>query len=96
MSTNDIQATQSSTITLTAALNDDSINSGKVIFKINGKTVKDANSKVIYAKIVNGTANVEYALPASMKVSSYTITATYMPISGEKLTSEATLLVTKE
>lgn len=33
------------------------INSGKVAFKVNGKTLKDANGKVIYAKSSKRTSN---------------------------------------
>ncbi len=38
------------------------ISKGKVTFKINGKTLKDANGKVIYAKLVNGTATIDYMI----------------------------------
>ena len=32
------------------------ITNGKVTFKVNGKTLKDTNGKVIYVKMINGTA----------------------------------------
>ncbi|AWX31876.1 hypothetical protein [Methanosphaera sp. BMS] len=96
LTTSDITATTGEEITLTATLNDNTINNGKVIFKINGKTVKDSNCKVIYGKVVNGEVNVNYIIPTTMKIGNYNITATYMPTSGEKLTAEATLAVAKE
>ncbi|MBQ6220679.1 MAG: hypothetical protein IJJ47_13185 [Methanosphaera sp.] len=38
-------------LTATITDGDNIINTGKVVLKINGKTVKDANVKVIYAKV---------------------------------------------
>ena len=35
------------------------INQGKVTFNVNGKTLKDVNGKVIYAKVVNGTEQLK-------------------------------------
>ncbi|RAP51858.1 MAG: hypothetical protein BZ137_09590 [Methanosphaera sp. rholeuAM130] len=67
----------------------------KIAFKINGKTIKDANGKVIYAKVVNGQVNVEYTIPESMKAGNYTITAVYTSPNSEKVTSEATLTIIK-
>ena len=43
----------------------------RLVIKINGKTVKDANSRVIYAKVNNGIAIIEYTLPADMKSNDY-------------------------
>ena len=57
-----LTATAGETINITARItaNDETltdINKGKVTFKVNGKTLKDANGKVIYAKVVNGSNN---------------------------------------
>ena len=80
LTTSNITASTGSTITLTATITDGAkqINNGKIVFKINGKTVKDANGKVIYAKVVNGQVSVEYTLPIEMKANEYNITATYI------------------
>ena len=93
--TEDVTATAGSQVQLTATLSDNTINTGKIIFKINGKTVKDENGKVIYAKVVNGQVTVNYTIPESMKTDTYTITAVYISSNSEKLTAEATLTVTK-
>lgn len=85
--------TQESTITLRATLNDNRINTGKIIFKINGKAVKDSNGKVIYAKVVNGQVNIDYTLPEIMKNGVYNITATYIPSNGEKMYANTTLKI---
>ena len=56
----------------------DNITGGKLTFKINGKTVKDANGKVIYAKVVDGLAQVEYIVPESLIGKEVNITAVYL------------------
>lgn len=58
------------------------------------KAVKDANGKVIYAKVTNGTVSVEYTIPETMKIKEYTITATLIATSYEKLVDTKTLTVT--
>ena len=87
ITTNNINTTANSTITLKATINAGNtlINTGKIVFKINGKTVKDANGKVIYAKVVNNTVSVEYTIPESYKTGNYTITATYKSVDYPKL-----------
>ena len=69
------------------------INTGKVAFKINGKTVKDANGKVIYAKVINNTVSMEYALPESYKVGSYNLTAVFVASGYDKLVDTKTLII---
>jgi len=86
--------TTASTTQLTATLSDNTINTGKIVFKINGKTVKDANGKVIYAKVVNGTASVDYTLPESYKAGNYTVTATFIASGYDRLEASETLTVT--
>ena len=93
--TEDVTATAGSTVVLTATLSDTTINKGKIVFKINGKTVKDANGKVVYAKVVNGMVSVNYTIPENMKAGDYTITAIYMPTAGDRVESNATLTVIK-
>ena len=97
LTTNDITATAGETITLTATITDNNkvINTGKVVFKINGKTVKDANGKVIYAKVVNNQVNVEYTLPADMKDKEYNITVTFISSDYDKLETTATMTIVK-
>ena len=84
------------TINLTKTITDDDtqINTGKVVFKINAMTVKDKKGKIIYAKIVNNTASVEYTLPESMKAKQYNITAIFTSTDYDKLEDTKTLTVT--
>lgn len=55
--------------------NNNTVNSGKVIIKINGITLKDNEGKTIYAKVKNGTAIFNYKIPTS-NINSY-ISAVY-------------------
>ncbi|RAP54380.1 MAG: hypothetical protein BZ137_02490, partial [Methanosphaera sp. rholeuAM130] len=76
----DFTANAGETVTLTANVKDvfgDAVTSGKVTFKVNGKTVKDANGKVIYAKVIDGVASVEYAVPEDFAGQNFTVTAVY-------------------
>ena len=95
LTTEDITASTGDKITLKATItdNDKVINTGKIVFKINGKTVKDENGKVIYAKVVNNTVEFEYTLPESYKAGMYNITATFISADYDRLTDSKTLTV---
>ncbi|WP_302853038.1 right-handed parallel beta-helix repeat-containing protein, partial [Methanosphaera stadtmanae] len=42
------------------------INTGRVVFKVNGKTIKDTNGNIIYATVKDGIATIEnYTVPAN-------------------------------
>ena len=96
ITTEDITTTAGDKITLKATItdNDKVINTGKVVFKINGKSIKDADGKVIYAKVVNNQVIVEYTLPESYKVGTYTITAVLISSNYERLQDNKILTVT--
>ena len=95
----EITLTAGQTVTLTARLTDqleNNITGGKVVFKVNGKTLKDANGKVIYAKVTDGVATAEYTIPDSMADTNITVQATYTGTSKyNKETSEISVQVTK-
>jgi hypothetical protein len=93
ITTEDKTATTNSTINLTATFNYNSVNTGKVVFKVNGKTVKDTNGKVVYAKVVNGTGSVEYTIPENMKAGNYNITVSFTALGYDKLVDTKTLTV---
>ena len=82
------------TATLTAritTIDNTQINEGKIIFKINGKTLKDTNGKVIYVKISNGIATLEYDMPINLIGQNITLTATY---SGSSNYNQESLSIT--
>ena len=90
-----MQVYNGETVTLAVTVSEGSapVNVGKVVFKVNGKTVKDENGKVVYAKVVNGTVSVEYTLPENMKAGNYNITVSFTAPGYEKLTDTKTLTV---
>lgn len=93
--TEDITANSGSTINLTATITSVTpVNTAKVVFKINGKTVKDESGKVIYAKVVNNHVNFEYTLPENMAAGTYNITATLISADYGKLEDSKSLTVT--
>ena len=95
ITTEDVQATAGSTVTLKATIAAATpVNTGKVVFKINGKTVKDSNGKVIYAKVTNGQVNVTYDIPADMKAKDYVLTATFISSDYKGLEDTKILTVT--
>lgn len=68
------------TITLTAQVTDaedNPLTGGKLIFKLNGATIKDDEEKVIYARTNNGTATITYNIPLNYKTKTYNLTAVY-------------------
>ena len=75
-----ITAMSGETITLRAKITDttgDRINTGKVVFKLNGKTLKDENGNTLYAKVTDGEATLDYTIPAIYSAKTYTLTAVY-------------------
>ena len=68
------------TITLRAKIvdaNGDNINRGKVVFKLNGKTLTDKNGKTLQASVVDGEAVLEYTIPSTYSAKTYNLTAVY-------------------
>ena len=60
------------------------LNNGKVVFKLNGKTLKDESGKVIYAKVVNGVATLDYTF-TDVKAKVYTLSAVLISTEYERL-----------
>ena len=69
------------------------VNGGKVVFKINGITIKEDDNPV-KVNVVNGTASYTYTLPA-FSVKNYTITAVYGN-DTTRLENNATLTINKQ
>ena len=57
--------------------NGDNINRGKVVFKLNGKTLTDKNGKTLQASVVVGEAVLEYTIPSTYSAKTYNLTAVY-------------------
>ena len=75
-----ITAKAGQTITFRAKIVDaagDNINKGKVVFKLNGKTLKDTNGETIYAQVKDRKAVMDYTIPGIYSAKTYTLTAVY-------------------
>ncbi len=53
------------------------VNGGRVVFKVNGKVLRDVNGNVIYVNVVDGKALLNYTCPVSWSKANVTITAVY-------------------
>ena len=71
------------------------INSGRLVFKLNGKTLKGEDGKALYVDVVNGIANTTYTIPAKTKAKAYTLTAVFTDVAYERAECEAELVVAK-
>ena len=87
--------TKGETVTFTVKVTDNgaNINEGKVVLKINGKTLKNADGKVIYANVVDGIASVEYTIPENMKSKDYTLSAVFTSSNYERCETNQTITV---
>ena len=47
--------------------NGNPVNGGRIVFKYNGKTLKDADGNVVQANVVNGVATVDFVVPDSWR-----------------------------
>ncbi len=77
---NPINGTVQNTITLQANITDkynNKVTYGKVVFKINGTTIKDIHGNVIYAPVINGIATLQYIIPYNLAKDNLTIQAIY-------------------
>lgn len=95
------QATIGKTVTLKAKITDATnesitINNGQAIFKLNGRTLKDTNGNIIYAKIVNGEAILDYTIPLTFKSGEYKLTCVFGHKIYERMDGNTTLTIVKE
>ncbi|RAP52383.1 MAG: hypothetical protein BZ133_01175 [Methanosphaera sp. SHI613] len=80
-------------ITVNVTTASKAVNEGKIVLKVNGKTVKDANGKVVYANVVNGIATIDYDIASNMKAKNYTITAVFISNNYSRVSCESTLTI---
>ena len=98
-------AEEKSQITITAKITNEITNEnsqtnnqvtgGRVIFKINGRTLKDSNNNVIYATVENGVASIIYTLPSTLKSKEYNLSCVYGHKLYERSEGNTTLTVVK-
>ena len=83
------------TITLSASVTAGGLTTGRVAFKLNGKTLKDKTGKALYVNVVNGNATTTYTLPAKTKDKTYTLTAVFADNSYKRCEKETQITVTR-
>ena len=77
---NPVTGVKNETIYLNASIHDMNgvkVDCGNVIFKINGKTIRDSEGKPIYTAVHNGTVSYKFYIPYNWSAKNYTITAVY-------------------
>ena len=70
------------------------VNTGKVIFKLNGKTLKDDKGNTITTEVKNGTATIEYMSPSNYSAKDYILTAVASDDKYNRIEANSTLTVT--
>lgn len=71
------------------------IRNGTVVFKINGKTIVDADGKAIKFSVVDGVAHLNYTLPQAMAAKGYNITAVYSNVGYDRAEATESFTLTK-
>jgi hypothetical protein len=81
VTTSELSIKATNTTTLIASVSDKItgklVQTGIVVFKFQGHTLKDENGTTIYANITNGIAKLNYTAPLGISSHNYTITAVY-------------------
>ena len=83
MTTNTTTAKPGETIKITVKITekDANVNEGRVLFKVNGKTMRDNEGYIIYHEVKDGIVTITYTIPENARAQDYTFTCVY----GHKL-----------
>ena len=83
MTTNTTTAKPGQTIKITVKITekDANVNEGRVLFKVNGKTMRDNDGYIIYHEVKDGLVTITYTIPENARAQDYTFTCVY----GNKL-----------
>ena len=83
MTTNTTTAKPGETIKITVKITekDANVNEGRVLFKVNGKTMRDNEGYIIYHEVKDGLVTIDYTIPENARAQDYTFTCVY----GNKL-----------
>lgn len=92
----DITAKTGETVKLTVNVKDSiSVNSGKVVFKVNGRSIRDTNGNVIYADVNNGVASLDYTIPDYYNVQDYKVSCVFINDEYDRADATGTLTITQ-
>jgi len=79
-------------VTLTAKVHDSiPVNTGLVIFKFHGQTIRDNNGSQVKVLVKNGVASYKFTLPHGISAKDYVISTVYSNIRYNRLDANATL-----
>ena len=83
MTTNTTTVKPGQTIKITVKITekDTNVNEGRVLFKVNGKTMRDNEGYIIYHEVKDGLVTITYTIPENARAQDYTFTCVY----GNKL-----------
>ena len=83
MTTNTTTTKPGETIKITVKITekDANVNEGRVLFKVNGKTMRDNEGYIIYHEVKDGLVTITYTIPENARAQDYTFTCVY----GNKL-----------
>lgn len=85
-------------LTITAKVSDinsNLINNGYMVFKLNGRTLKDKNGNTLTTNITNGFATLTYDLPENMSPKNYTLTTVALADTYNRSEVNTTITVPK-
>ncbi|MDO5851603.1 MAG: Ig-like domain repeat protein [Methanobacteriaceae archaeon] len=77
-------------------INGNKLNTGEIIYKLNGKTLKDSNQNTIKTKVINGQTTQEYKIPDNYSAKEYKLTIVYSDKNHERTQQDTTLTIEKE
>lgn len=95
VTTNNTLLKSGETLTLTAHTSDISLDLRRVIFKINGLTIKDSQGNPLYATIQNQIATINYTIPTGLTATTYNITAVTTDLNSKRLANNTQITVQK-
>ena len=83
MTTNTTTVKPGQTIKITVKITekDANVNEGQVLFKVNGKTMRDNKGYIVYHEVKDGLVTITYTIPENARARDYTFTCVY----GHKL-----------
>lgn len=76
--------------------NGNRINIGKFVFKLNDKTICDDNGNVLYARVTDGEAVLDYTIPQKYSAKTYLLTAVFGAENYQRAETNGTLVLEKK
>ena len=97
MTTNTTTAKPGETIKITVKITekDNNVNEGRVLFKVNGKTMRDNEGYIIYHEVKDGLVTITYTIPENARAQDYTFTCVYGHKLYERCDVNSTITVVK-